>query len=110
MSISEEIQFEGLEKLVSMGVLVVNIDEHHSEFDLSEIRTTVGRNKKAVVRIPDSAISNFHAVIYNRNYDYYIKDCKSSNSTIVNGQKVTTYELVDKQGEVGFFLFCMFSV
>jgi pSer/pThr/pTyr-binding forkhead associated (FHA) protein len=109
MSITPKTQFEAREKLVNVGVLVVEIDGRQDEYVLTGVRTTVGRNKKADVRIADGAISNFHAVIYNRNYEYYIKDCKSSNSSVVNGQKVTTYELVDKQGEVFTYSFHFYT-
>jgi pSer/pThr/pTyr-binding forkhead associated (FHA) protein len=92
--------FEAREVYRNIGVLIVDLEGHKEEFLLTSPRITIGRNSKASIRINYKQISGFHAVIYNRNYEYYIKDCMSSNRTSVNQIKVTSYEVVDKNGNL----------
>jgi len=51
-------------------------------------KITIGRDKMNNIVINDKMISRFHAVIQKIKNVYFIKDCNSTNGTLVNGKKV----------------------
>jgi len=60
----------------------------HDPVDLSQTRTTVGRDKENTVVLNHEGISGFHAEIQAEKDSLYIVDMGSANGTFVNGRKV----------------------
>ncbi|MGD2187195.1 MAG: FHA domain-containing protein [Desulfobacterales bacterium] len=60
----------------------------------------IGRDPNSDIFIDNSVVSSTHAVIEKKinpqsggNPEYYIEDLKSTNSTFVNGEKITRHKL-----------------
>jgi len=49
----------------------------------------IGRSETADIRLNNKGVSNIHAVIQRKGDKLYIKDLNSTNSTMVNNQKLT---------------------
>lgn len=62
--------------------------------ELSDDRTTIGRDASCVLMIADSSVSRKHAVIERHGDVYRITDLGSTNGTCVNEERVTSCELV----------------
>ncbi len=61
------------------------------EYDVTLQENTIGRGKKALIRLRDSSrkLSRIHARLNLRNGDIYITDLNSSNGTCVDDQLIT---------------------
>ena len=70
------------------------------KFKLDQPRLRIGRDPKSDIFIDNTVVSSEHAVIEVQNNpsaggkpEYYIEDLKSTNSTFVNGEKITRHKL-----------------
>jgi pSer/pThr/pTyr-binding forkhead associated (FHA) protein len=63
------------------------------EFPFHEDSITMGRQNSNSIVIKHFAVSRFHARIDKSGSDFIIKDLKSTNGTIVNGNKVVAHTL-----------------
>jgi pSer/pThr/pTyr-binding forkhead associated (FHA) protein len=71
-----------------------------NKFKLDKPVLRIGRDPASDIYIDNTVVSFEHAIIEvkenhepGRSVAYYIKDLKSTNSTFVNGQKITRHEL-----------------
>lgn len=68
---------------------------------LSDLCTTIGRSKENdIVVVTDLSLSRRHAVITKVEGAYYLRDLRSSNGTLVNGQAVDGMVLLKPNDEV----------
>lgn len=63
------------------------------EFPFHEDSITIGRKNSNSIVIKHFAVSRFHARIDKSGSDFIIKDLKSTNGTIVNGNKMVSHTL-----------------
>ena len=70
--------------------------QHHYYFYLREVyvhnllqdRNLIGRDKYNSIALSDTQVSKNHAIITNRDGNYWIEDCKSKNGVFINGKKI----------------------
>jgi uncharacterized RDD family membrane protein YckC len=76
--------------------LVVNpTSSSRREVALARTLLSIGRDPSNDVVLPDAMVSRRHAVIEYRGSQYFIRDCNSSNGSLVNGDKVSERGLRD---------------
>ncbi|HEY8240915.1 MAG TPA: FHA domain-containing protein [Kiritimatiellia bacterium] len=68
-------------------------DGAHKEFELGDKPITIGRSPDADITLLDERVSRVHCGIRLWDGDFYIKDLKSRNGTIVNGRPVDVSKL-----------------
>lgn len=79
-----------------MAKIIVNpTSTARREFALSRTLVSIGRDPSNDVVLPDAMVSRRHAVIEYRGAQYYIRDCNSSNGSLVNGDRVSERSLRD---------------
>jgi uncharacterized RDD family membrane protein YckC len=79
-----------------MAKIIVNpTSSSRREFALPRTLVSIGRDPSNDVVLPDAMVSRRHAVIEYRGSQYYIRDCNSSNGSLVNGDRVTERSLRD---------------
>jgi uncharacterized RDD family membrane protein YckC len=79
-----------------MAKIIVNpTSSARREFALSRSLVSIGRDPSNDVVLPDAMVSRRHAVIEYRGAQYYIRDCNSSNGSLVNGDRVSERSLRD---------------
>ena len=86
-----------------MPKLVISVDGVVvKEAQLTKDRTTLGRRPYNDIVIDHLAVSGEHAVILMQNGDVILQDCHSTNGTYVNGARITSQKLADRDRiEVG---------
>jgi uncharacterized RDD family membrane protein YckC len=76
--------------------LIVNpTSSARREIPLARALLSIGRDPSNDVVLPDAMVSRRHAVIEFRGTQYFIRDCNSSNGSLVNGDKVSERSLRD---------------
>jgi pSer/pThr/pTyr-binding forkhead associated (FHA) protein/uncharacterized RDD family membrane protein YckC len=76
--------------------LVVNpTSSAKREIPLPRSLLSIGRDPSNDLVLPDAMVSRRHAVIEFRGSQYYIRDCNSSNGSLVNGDKISERNLRD---------------
>ena len=79
-----------------MAKLIVNpTSSSRREIALPRTLLSIGRDPSNDVVLPDAMVSRRHAVIEYRGSQYYIRDCNSSNGSLVNGDRVSERSLRD---------------
>ena len=79
-----------------MAKLIVNpTSSARREIPLARALLSIGRDPSNDVVLPDAMVSRRHAVIEYRGSQYIIRDCNSSNGSLVNGDKVSERGLRD---------------
>jgi len=79
-----------------MAKLIVNpTSSARREIPLARALLSIGRDPSNDVVLPDAMVSRRHAVIEYRGTQYFIRDCNSSNGSLVNGDKVSERFLRD---------------
>lgn len=68
-------------------------DGNHTEFELGDKPITIGRSPDADITLYDERSSRLHCGIRLWDGDFYIKDLKSRNGTIVNGRPIDVTKL-----------------
>ena len=68
-------------------------DSSHTEFELGDKPITIGRSPEADITLYDERASRLHCGIRLWDGDFYIKDLKSRNGTIVNGRPIDVTKL-----------------
>jgi uncharacterized RDD family membrane protein YckC len=56
---------------------------------------TIGRDPTNDLVLPDAMISRRHAVVEHRAGEFVLRDCRSANGSVVNGERVSERELRD---------------
>ena len=65
------------------------------EISLARSLVSIGRDPSNDLVLPDAMVSRRHAVIEFRSSQYFIRDCNSSNGSLVNGDRVSERNLRD---------------
>ena len=79
-----------------MAKLVVNpTSSSRREIALARSLISIGRDPSNDVVLPDAMVSRRHAVIEFRGSQYFLRDCNSSNGSLVNGDRVSERNLRD---------------
>ena len=79
-----------------MAKLIVNpTSSTRREISLGRSLLSIGRDPSNDLVLPDAMVSRRHAVIEYRGSQYYIRDCNSSNGSLVNGDRVSERTLRD---------------
>jgi pSer/pThr/pTyr-binding forkhead associated (FHA) protein/uncharacterized RDD family membrane protein YckC len=79
-----------------MAKLIVNpTSSSKREIPLPRTLLSIGRDPSNDVVLPDAMVSRRHAVIEYRGTQYFIRDCNSSNGSLVNGDRVSERSLRD---------------
>jgi len=68
-------------------------DGSHTEFELGDKPITIGRSPDADITLYDERSSRLHCGVRLWDGDFYIKDLKSRNGTIVNGRPIDVTKL-----------------
>jgi uncharacterized RDD family membrane protein YckC len=79
-----------------MAKLIINpTSSSKREIGLARTVISIGRDPSNDVVLPDAMVSRRHAVIEYRGSQYYLRDCNSSNGSLVNGDRVSERSLRD---------------
>src|SRR5436190_5201266 len=79
-----------------MPKLIINpTSSARREIALARTIVSIGRDPGNDVVLPDAMVSRRHAVIEFRGAQYFIRDCNSSNGSLVNGDRVSERNLRD---------------
>ncbi|MFI5184295.1 MAG: FHA domain-containing protein [Vicinamibacteria bacterium] len=79
-----------------MAKIIVNpTSSSRREIALPRTLLSIGRDPGNDLVLPDAMVSRRHAVIELRGSQYYIRDCNSSNGSLVNGDRVNEKSLRD---------------
>ncbi len=79
-----------------MAKLIVNpTSPHRHEMLLPRTPMSIGRDPSNDLVLPDAMVSRRHAVVELRGGQFYLRDCNSSNGSLVNGDKVNERSLRD---------------
>jgi pSer/pThr/pTyr-binding forkhead associated (FHA) protein/uncharacterized RDD family membrane protein YckC len=79
-----------------MPKLIVNpTSSARREIKLARTLLSIGRDPSNDLVLPDAMVSRRHAVIECRGNQYYLRDCNSSNGSVVNGDKISERSLRD---------------
>lgn len=79
-----------------MAKLIINPTlSSRREIDLPRSMLFIGRDPSNDVVLPDAMVSRRHAVVEYRGNQFYLRDCNSSNGSLVNGDRVTERGLRD---------------
>jgi uncharacterized RDD family membrane protein YckC len=79
-----------------MAKLIVNpTSASRREILLPRSVLSIGRDPSNDLVLPDAMVSRRHAVVEYRGSQYFIRDCNSSNGSLVNGDRVSERSLRD---------------
>jgi uncharacterized RDD family membrane protein YckC len=79
-----------------MAKLIVNpTSSSRREIPLPRSLLSIGRDPSNDLVLPDAMVSRRHAVIEFRSSQYFLRDCNSSNGSLVNGDRVSERSLRD---------------
>jgi uncharacterized RDD family membrane protein YckC len=79
-----------------MAKLIINpTSSSRREIALARTLVSIGRDPSNDVVLPDAMVSRRHAVVEYRGSQYFLRDCNSSNGSLVNGDRVSERNLRD---------------
>jgi uncharacterized RDD family membrane protein YckC len=79
-----------------MAKLIVNpTSPSRREVALGRTLLSIGRDPSNDVVLPDAMVSRRHAVIEYRGSQYFLRDCNSSNGSLINGDRISERGLRD---------------
>lgn len=94
------------------GLEVVRMGQGNSILKIGSVipistKLTIGRKPDNQLVLNDQYVSGYHAKIFLRNNDYIIQDLKSTNGTVLNGNKLEkmTYLSIDDEIIIGEYVF-----
>src|SRR5439155_209063 len=91
-----EVHVQGRLGIAKMAKLIVNpTSSSRREIHLARTLVSIGRDPSNDLVLPDAMVSRRHAVIEYRGSQYYLRDCNSSNGSLVNGDRVSERNLRD---------------
>ncbi len=79
-------------------LIVVEGPSTGSEFDLTQTKTSLGRVEGVDIVLSANSVSRKHAQIILEGTQYYLEDLGSSNGTYLNGQRLTSRQML-KNGD-----------
>ena len=81
---------------MALAKLLVNpTSSNRREIALGRTLLSIGRDPSNDLVLPDAMVSRRHAVIEFRGSQYYLRDCNSSNGSVINGDRVSEKSLRD---------------
>ena len=84
-----------------MAYLSYRTDGRSSEFEITAATTTIGRSRKADLRLAgDKKVSGIHCTITARDQRYTVRDNGSTNGTTLNGREIGSDPVAMKDGDV----------
>ena len=81
-------------------LLIKNADNSTERFEISRLRTTIGRSARSDVCIPDAFASRLHAEVRKEGDTFWLQDLGSANGTRYNGAIVANPIPVLPGGEI----------
>ena len=79
-----------------MAKLIINpTSPSRRETVLPKAVLSIGRDPTNDLVLPDAMVSRRHAVVEYRSNQYFLRDCSSSNGSLVNGDRVSERSLRD---------------
>ena len=79
-----------------MAKLIVNpTSASRREMQLERPALSIGRDPANDLVLPDAMVSRRHAVVEQRGAQFFLRDCNSSNGSLVNGDRVSERGLKD---------------
>jgi uncharacterized RDD family membrane protein YckC len=79
-----------------MAKLIINpTSSSRREVALARTVVSIGRDPSNDVVLPDAMVSRRHAVVEFRGSQYFLRDCNSSNGSLVNGDRISERNLRD---------------
>jgi len=79
-----------------MAKLIINPNSiARREVELPRSLLCIGRDPSNDLVLPDAMVSRHHAVVERRSNRYFLRDCNSSNGSLVNGDRVSERSLQD---------------
>lgn len=84
-----EAELEDLDKILG---------EDQAPYKLEQSRINIGRSQRNDMIIENPAVSSFHATIEFRNMSFYLEDQRSTNGTMLNGQRLAANDPVRLKG------------
>src|SRR3954470_8700853 len=79
-----------------MAKIIINpTSSSRREIALARTIVSIGRDPSNDVVLPDAMVSRRHAVVEYRGSQYFLRDCNSSNGSLVNGDRVSERSLKD---------------
>jgi len=79
-----------------MAKIIVNpTSPSRRELGLSRALVSIGRDPSNDLVLPDAMVSRRHAVIEYRGSQYFLRDCNSSNGSLINGDRISERGLRD---------------
>ena len=73
-----------------MAKIIVNpTSPSRRELGLSRSLVSIGRDPSNDLVLPDAMVSRRHAVIEYRGSQYFLRDCNSSNGSLINGDRIS---------------------
>jgi uncharacterized RDD family membrane protein YckC len=79
-----------------LAKLIVNpTSPARRELQLTRTLVSIGRDPSNDLVLPDAMVSRRHAVIEYRGTQYFLRDCNSSNGSLINGDRVSERSLRD---------------
>ena len=79
-----------------MAKIIINpTSSSRREIALARTIVSIGRDPSNDVVLPDAMVSRRHAVVEYRGSQYFLRDCNSSNGSLVNGDRVSERNLRD---------------
>lgn len=89
LSLREPLADELLPRTV-VARLVLSDDR---SYELTKVRTLIGRGASADVRVDDAKASRKHASIFFADAEFRVRDESSRNGTVLNGSRVVEYAI-----------------
>jgi uncharacterized RDD family membrane protein YckC len=80
---------------VAAKIILNPTSSSRREVPLARTMLSIGRDPSNDLVLPDALVSRRHAVIECRSGQYLIRDCNSSNGSLVNGDRITEQPLKD---------------
>jgi len=83
-----------------MAWLEISGPSGNQKADLTDAATSIGRSKRAMIRVPeDKMVSGIHCIIYQTPEGYLLRDHNSTNGTRLNGKLLLEGRKLLKDGD-----------
>lgn len=76
-----------------LGLEVIKVGDNKSNLKIGSVipihsKLTIGRKEDNLLILHDQYVSGYHAMIFIKNNEYFIKDLNSTNGTLFNGKRL----------------------
>lgn len=89
----------------NLGLEVMRIGDKNSNLKIGSVipihaKLTMGRKDDNNLILHDQYVSGYHTVVFVKNNDYFIKDLKSTNGTMLNNKKLEKVSQLRVEDEI----------